>query len=423
MVDARRIRPSGPLSGTVAAPPSKSVANRALLLGALATGTSRVRGAGDADDVRIMTEGLQALGIGIQAVGDGDLQVDGCAGRIPARTANLSLGNAGTALRFLGAAAGLGAGTYRLDGDPRLRERPLGDLTEALRQLGMEVRSLGQDGFVPVELAGGPLQGGSARLQVGRSSQFLSGLLMAGPCTQRGLDLRLEGSPVSRPYVDLTLAWMEAFGGPPVEVRGDRIRVPGGSGYAPTDVRVEGDASAAAALFAAAAVTGGRVRVTGLDRNSKQPDLAFLTLLEEMGCQVQWAGDTAEVQGGPLRGIRADLSQSPDLAPSLAAVALFADGPTRIGGAPHLRWKESDRIGDLGRGLELLGGRVEEHEDGLTVGPAHLHGARVDPRRDHRLAMAFATVGLVVDGVEVEDPGCVGKSFPGFFAAIDSLRG
>jgi 3-phosphoshikimate 1-carboxyvinyltransferase len=413
---------SGPLRGEVRAPPSKSVTNRALLLAALARGDSILRRPLEADDTLFMAGALAKLGIAVESAPDGTLHVAGAGGGLPALKAELFLGNAGTAMRFLAAAVTLGSGTYLLDGEPRMRQRPLGDLVAALRQLGIRPEFPGRDGYPPVALSGGPLRGGRVTLRADRSSQFASALLMVAPCTAGGLDVRLEGSLVSAPYVDLTLGLMARFGGPTVESRPGGYRVPGGGGYRGTDLTIEGDASSAAALLSAAAVTGGKVTVTALPADSCQPDRRFAELLGEMGCRVTRRRDAVELQGKPLRGIRADVGSCPDVTPVLAAAALFADGPTRIAGAPHLRLKESDRISDLAAELGKLGARVDEHDDGLTVHPGPLHGARVDPHRDHRLAMAFAVVGLRVEGVEIENPGCVAKSFPDFFEVLDSLR-
>ncbi len=417
----RRMKPTGPLRGSVAAPPSKSVTHRALLLAGLAVGTSRLHHCLSSDDTRHMTTALRSLGIALQELPDGSLEVTGCAGRPPASEADLFLGNAGTAMRFLCAAATLGTGAHRLDGEPRMRERPLGDLVQALTSLGIRAEFPLQEGYPPVRVSGGPLRGGPVRLHAGRSSQFLSALLMVAPCTARGLEIALEGPAISRPYVDLTLELMNRFGGPAVEKTRDGYRVPGGSGYRSTVLEVEGDASSAAALFAAAAVSGGSVRVRGLPANSRQPDLHFVELLARMGCRVLREEDAVEVSGRALQGIHADLGHCPDLAPALAAVGLFAQGSTRIAGAPHLRLKESDRIGDLAGELRKLGAQVDEHADGLSIHPGPLRGARLDPHRDHRLAMAFAVVGTVVADVEIEDPACVSKSFPGFFEVLDSL--
>ena len=417
-----RIEPSGPLRGDIQVPGSKSVTNRALLLAALARGRSRLLGALDAEDTRHMTTALRGLGVEIRGDAPGEIVVSGTAGRIPAVRAELFLGNAGTAMRFLAAATSLGEGCYLLDGEPRMRQRPIGHLASTLQTLGASIAFRGKPGFPPLEVSGGPLAGGRALLQTDVSSQFTSALLMVGPCTGGGIRLELAGEAVSRPYVELTRELMTRFGGPQVSAAGGGLQVPGGAGYRGVELTIEADASSAAALFAAAAVTGGDVRVLRLRPDGHQPDLRFPELLEAMGCEVERQRDAIRVRGRRLRGLAADLAGCPDLAPALAAVALFAEGPTRVTGAAHLRFKESDRIGDLAAGLRKLGAGVEEHDDGFTVHPGPLSGAQLDPRGDHRLAMAYAVIGLQVPGVSLEDPRCVGKSFPGFFQALDSLR-
>lgn len=414
------IRPAGPLSGEVPAPASKSVTNRALLLAALSPGRSRLRGILLADDTRHMMGALERLGFALRREGQ-DVEVDGGGGSIPAPAAQLEVGNAGTAMRFLTAAAALGPGPYRLDGEPRMRQRPIGELAAALTALGAAVAFPGEEGFPPLEVRGGRLHGGTVSLPAARSSQFASALLMIAPCLPGGLELRLEGEIVSAPYLEITLDLMARFGGDAERLGADRFLVPGG-GYRGADLPIEGDASAAAALLAAAAVTGGRVRVSGLPLGSRQPDLRFAELLETMGCRVTRDPEGVTVEGRPRSGIDVDLREAPDLAPALAAVALFAGSPSRIRGAAHLRLKESNRIEDLARGLRRVGGRVREHEDGLSIEPRPLAGARLDPCRDHRLAMAFTVVGLRVPGVEILDPDCVAKSYPDFFDALERLR-
>ena len=415
--------PSGPLRGEVEAPPSKSSSHRALLLAALARGTSRLTRCLDAEDIELTRRALSQLGVSISQEAPAVLRVEGCAGKLPALTADLHLGNAGTALRFLTALAALGAGRTRLDGVPRLRRRPVGPLTDALERLGAQVAWEGEPGFAPLIVAGGPLQGGRTRLGTEASSQFASALLLVAPCLPRGIEIALEGPAVSRPYLDLTLDWMERFAGPPVARSASRLVIPGGVGYRAAEVEIEGDYSSAAFFFAGAAVTRGRVRISALPADSRQADVAFLAFLAAMGCVVEREAETVSVAGPRrLNGIDAEIGDCPDLAPALAAVALFADGPTSLRGAPHLRLKESDRIGDLAAGLRLLGARVEERTDGLTIHPGAPRPATLDPRGDHRLAMAFAIAGLCIDGVEILDPGCVAKSCPDFFRRIDALR-
>ncbi len=415
---------SGPVDATIRVPASKSLTNRALAAAALARGISILEDPLVADDTRLMAAALRDLGVAIEQR-DRAWSVIGSGGPVPAREARLYLGNAGTAMRFLTPIVAAGRGRFTLDGSERMRHRPMGDLLAALNALGVKARSAGAGGCPPVEIEAAGLPGGDVTLRGSVSSQFLSGLLLAAPLAAGDFRIRIEGPLVSRPYVDLTLDVMDRFGAAVEREGPDAFRVHGGSGYAACSYRVEGDASSACWWFAAAAVTGGVARVTGIPRTSKQGDLAFVRLLEEMGCRATWrsgdAGDVIEVQGGSLRGVDADLQQTPDTAPALAAVALFASTPTRIRGAAHLREKESDRIAGLALGLGALGARTEEHRDGLTIRPGPLHPAVLDPLDDHRLAMAFAVAGLGIGGVEILDPECVTKSYPGFFETLTAV--
>jgi 3-phosphoshikimate 1-carboxyvinyltransferase len=435
----RVIRPRGPVEGTVAAPPSKSVTQRALCAAALAPGRSLVRNALLADDSRHLVAALDAAGIGatVSPPADGapgpavpgvgvDVEVDGRGGRIPAPAASVMVGNAGTAMRFLTALLALGRGDYLIDGDERMRERPIEDLLVALRALGARAESMRGNGCPPVRVGGPGIPGGTARLAGGRSSQYLSAILLAAPAAASAVTVEIEGDLVSRPYVDLTLDVMRAFGaevetgppgGPP-----RRFTVPADRSYAAREYVVEGDYSSASYFFAAAAVTGGRVRVQGLDPRSRQGDAAFVGLLERMGCRADRAPGGVTIEGAAdLRGIEADCNTMPDIVPTLAVVALFAQGPTRITGVPHLRYKETDRIAALVGEIRRLGGRAEPAPDGLSIEPVPLRGARVETHGDHRMAMAFAVAGLRVPEVVIADPGVVSKSFPAFWDAFDSL--
>ena len=411
-----------PIDASVRVPPSKSLTNRALAAASLARGVSTIRNPLLADDTLLMAGALRDLGIRV-AQTPASWTVQGCAGRIPASEARLFLGNAGTAMRFLTPIVATGRGRFVLDGSDRMRARPIGDLLSALGAMGVAARSLERNGCPPVEVEAAGLRGGDVSVRGSVSSQFLSGLLLAAPCAEGDLRILLEGPLVSRPYVDLTIDVMRRFGAQVEEEPERSYRVRAG-GYSAAACEIEGDASSACWWFAAAAVTGGRVRVEGIPRDSKQGDLRFLDLLERMGCRVRWiaAGGTpaaaVEVEGGPLKGIEADLRDMPDAAPALGAVALFAAGPTRIWGAAHLRDKESDRIAGLAGGLAALGASVEEHRDGITIRPGAARGATVDPLGDHRLAMAFAVAALGIGEVTVLDPSCVTKSYPGFFEAL-----
>jgi 3-phosphoshikimate 1-carboxyvinyltransferase len=431
-----RISRSGPIDATIRVPSSKSLTNRALAAGALARGRSRLLRPLAADDTILMAGAIRALGAPV-AMTEGRWTIEGAAGPPRATEARLSLGNAGTAMRFLTPIVATGRGRFLLDGSERMRRRPIGDLIAALTALGVRARSIEGNGCPPVEVDANGLPGGEVTLRGSVSSQFLSGLLLAAPLAAGDLVIRIEGPLVSRPYVDLTLDVMKRFGAQVEEIERDAWRARAGGGYASCDYDVEGDASSACWWFAAAAVTGGRARVTGIPRASKQGDLRFLQILEEMGCGASWTTaasgpaphgalapeteEAIEVIGGPLRGVDVDLGDLPDAAPALGAVALFASGPTRIRGAAHLRDKESDRIAGLAAGLGRLGARTEEHRDGLTIHPGSRRPASLDPEDDHRLAMAFAVAGLGIGGVEILSPGCVTKSYPGFFEELASV--
>lgn len=415
------IEPSGPVEGTVKPPGSKSYTNRALLVAALARGTSTLTNVLDAEDTRYMAEALGRLGFRVEAdFAAGRAVLEGAGGEVPAAEADLYIGNAGTAMRFLTALVCLGRGRYRLDGTPRMRQRPIGDLLRALRALGADVRGEGAGGECPpVVVRASGLEGGEARLPGSVSSQFISALLMAAPYARRAVTIEVEGPLVSAAYVDMTLAVMAAFGVTVERPREGRFHIPAGRHYRGRSYQVEADASSATYFWAAAALTGGRVRVEGLDAGSLQGDARFVDVLEEMGCEVNRGRGFIEVAGGRLRGGRWDMGRMPDAVPTLAAVACFAEGPTRITGVAHLRHKETDRLRALAVELRRLGAGVTETEDGLLIEPAPLRGAAVETYDDHRMAMSLALVGLRVPGVRIKNPGCVAKSYPRFF---DDLR-
>ena len=427
---SRLIATSRPVNARLQAPASKSLTIRALAAAALAGGRSTLFEPLMAEDPLVMAAALRLLGISVTA-SDGvngsraSFVVEGCRGRIPAREARLDLGNAGTPLRLLAGLCTLGRGRFVLDGSERMRQRPAAHLVEALSSLGVAISAQGDGGFPPLVILADGFPGGRVRLRGSASSQYLSSLLMTAPCGAADLLIGVDGPLVSRPYVELTIGVMEQFG---VTVeRGEGSFLVRPAAYQPRDVVIEGDASSASYLFAAAAIAGGRVEVEGISAASRQGDLRFLDLLEAMGCGVT-RGDTLVVEGGAtLRGIDADLAQTPDIVPTLAAVALFAAGPTRIGKVAHLRLKESDRMETVASGARALGAGVTVGADGIVIAPPPsgrrgLHGGVIDPRGDHRIAMAFAVAGLAVEGVTILDPGCVGKSFPGFFDVLDAIR-
>ncbi len=417
------------VEGRVTAPPSKSVTQRAVIAAALAAGRSRLNNPLLADDSRNLIAALDAVGIPAEVAGPDAapvIEIDGRGGAIPATSATLLVGNAGTAMRFLTAVLAAGRGSYLIDGDARMRQRPIEDLLEALRSLGAAAETVHGDGCPPVRVGGPGLRGGTARLRASRSSQYLSAILLAAPAAASEVRVELDGELVSRPYVDLTIDVMSRFG---VEVRTDppgagarSFTVASGQSYRGRDFTIEGDYSSASYFFAAAAVCGGRVRVDGLDPGSRQADAGLLGLLERMGCRIVRGESFVMVDGtGGVQGIDADMRSMPDVAPTVAVVALFARSPTRISGVPHLRLKETDRIAALVAEIRRLGGEAIPAEDGLTIVPRVLRGARIETYRDHRMAMAFAVAGLRIPGTVILDPGCVSKSFPGFWEQFDRL--
>ncbi len=421
--DALLIHPMGPVEATVRPPGSKSITNRALVCAALAEGPSVLEGALDSEDTQVMYRALTALGITLDWDRDRcRIAVQGSGGTWPRRRVDLYVANSGTTMRFLAAMLATGPGHYRLDGTPRMRERPIGDLLQALRQLGAHVESDAHNDCPPVTVTGPGLQGGRATIRGTISSQFLSGLLMAAPYAQQRVDLQLEGTLVSQPYVRMTRQVMQAFG-VDIEDRGGQLfSVPAPQRYVGRSYAVEPDASAASYFWAAAAITGGRVTVAGLGSQALQGDVAFCDCLERMGCHVQRSDDQITVSGRPLHGIQVDMNSISDTVQTLAAVALFAHGSTTITGVAHIRHKETDRIGDLAHELRKLGAAVQEGPDGLTIEPGPLRGARISTYQDHRMAMSLALVGLRQQGVWIEDPGCTAKTYPRFFADLEALR-
>lgn len=422
MSDSLAMKPGGTVGGSIRPPGSKSITNRALVCAALAEGTSHLTGALESDDTRVMVEALGQLGISVDIDHARHIfTVAGCDGKVPATSANLFVGNSGTTVRFLAGMLALAEGRYRLDGTARMRERPIQDLADALNMLGGQVRCESQGGCPPLVIDARGLAGGLATVRGDTSSQFTSGLLMAGPYMRDGLDLSIGGELVSRPYVTMTGAVMSAFGVDVVELDGARFVVPPGK-YQGRTYDVEPDASAASYFFGAAAITGGEITVKGLSRRSLQGDVAFVDLLEQMGCQVAFAADGITLRGGRLRGIEVDMNPISDTMQTLAAVALFAEGPTTVTGVGHIRYKETDRIGAMATELRKLGATVEEFADGLRIIPGMLHGAELATYDDHRMAMSLALVGLRQPGVTILDPGCTSKTYPEFFEDLDRVR-
>ena len=410
----------GPLDVTVRPPGSKSITNRALLVAALASGTSRLAGALRSDDTVAMRRCLEALGVDISDDEDPWL-VEGVDGRLARPAVTLNAAASGTTARFVTAAATLADGPSTIDGTPRMRERPIGDLVAALRAMGADIATPLHEGYPPVQIEGGGIEGGEVTIDARRSSQFASAVLMVAPCAPRGLTLGfVDDVIVSKPYLGTTLEVMTAFGASAQFTGDSRVRVEPG-GYQSTDFAVEADASAAAYAFAAAAVAAGVVRVEGIPEGSTQADLGLLGVLAEMGCEVSRTEDIIEVRGpdrGELRGVDVDMTEMPDAVLALAVVTAFANRPSTIRGAGTLRIKETDRLAALEAELRRIGAGASAGPDLLTVEPAPLHGGLVSTYDDHRMAMAFTIAGLAVPGVVIDDPGCVTKTWPEFFAEV-----
>lgn len=426
MPSALAIEPSGPLDATLRVPGSKSLTNRALLVAALAKGESRLSGPLRSDDTDVMCEALRLLGADLDTSAD-PWRVRGTDGQLRSPGEPLYVGNSGTTARFLAAAATLARGPVEIDGDARMRERPISDLVDALRALGARIEIEGHAGCPPLRALGGGLPGGSARIDARHSSQYVSALLLTAPYAHKDLQLGfVDNEIVSRPYIELTLEVMRAFGAEARWSSPHEITVRAGRHYEARDYAVEPDASSAAYPFCAAAIAGGRVCVEGVPETSLQADFGLLALLERMGCEVLRSAGAVEVRGPGerLRGLGdVDMNDLPDAALAYAVVALFADAPTRITNVANLRIKETDRLAALETELRKLGARAEAGPDSLSIQPGPLHGATIDTYDDHRMAMAFSLAGLRVPGVVIRDPSCVSKTWPDYFDAFRLLCG
>ncbi len=414
--------------GTVRLPGSKSISNRVLLLAALADGVTVVRDLLQSDDTERMLEALRALGVNVESLGDNAYRVTGCGGdfsetrgaRFPVKEAKLFLGNAGTAFRPLTAALALSGGSYELSGVPRMHERPIGDLVEALRQLGADIRYLGNEGFPPLRLSPASLSGDTAQVRGDVSSQFLTGLLMALPLLDRTVKVEVVGELISKPYIEITLAMMARFGVNVVRDGWCAFTVAVGSRYvSPKEIYVEGDASSASYFLAAGAIGGGPVRMDGVGCDSVQGDVRFAEELQKMGARITMGPNWMEATGpasGKLKAIDLDCNHIPDAAMTLAVAALFADGTTTLRNIASWRVKETDRIAAMATELRKVGAVVEEGADYIRITPpAQVKHAAIDTYDDHRMAMCFSLAAFGGAGVRINDPKCVAKTFPEYF--------
>jgi 3-phosphoshikimate 1-carboxyvinyltransferase len=420
VAQALELAPAHAARGRIRLPGSKSISNRVLLLAALAAGETELLGLLDADDTRVMREALATLGVRFV-----DSRVKGCGGPFPVKAAQLFLGNAGTAFRPLTAALAVSGGEYRLSGVPRMHERPIGDLVDSLRAIGARIDYAGNDGFPPLLIRPGAIDlRKPVRVRGDVSSQFLTALLMALPLTGQHATLEVEGELISRPYVEITLNVMRRFG---IEVKRDGWRsfqVPAGRYASPGTIYVEGDASSASYFLAAGAIGGGPVRVEGVGRESIQGDVRFTEVLERMGAAIALGPDWIECSGrAPLRAIDADLNHIPDAAMTASVLALFADAPSTLRNIASWRVKETDRLAAMASELRKLGAEVAEGPDFLRIAPPRSlrRNAEIATYDDHRMAMSFSLVALGGVPVRIQDPQCVSKTFPGYFAAFASI--
>ncbi|MFO1385365.1 MAG: 3-phosphoshikimate 1-carboxyvinyltransferase [Chitinivorax sp.] len=421
------LAPIARVGGTVKLPGSKSISNRTLLLAALAEGNSEVRGLLDSDDTQRMLEALAQLGIQLDGSAEtGNFRVQGCGGKFPQKQADLFLGNAGTAFRPLTAALALSSGHYKLSGVPRMHERPIGDLVDALRQIGADISYLGQEGYPPLQISPAAIRaGGEISIRGNVSSQFLTALLMAIPLTKADTRINVVGELISKPYIEITLNLMRQFG---VEVSRDgwqSFQIAGGQHYrSPGVVHVEGDASSASYFLAAGAIGKGPVRVEGVGKNSIQGDVRFVETLQQMGAHITMGDSWIEVSGtGKLNALDVDLNHIPDAAMTIAVAALFADGTTTIRNVASWRVKETDRLSAMATELRKVGATVEEGADYLRITPPQqlLADAVIDTYDDHRIAMCFSLVALGGVPIRINDPKCVGKTFPDYFQVLQQI--
>lgn len=419
------LKPVKRIDGEVNLPGSKSLSNRALLIAALAEGTTTITNLLESDDTRHMLNALKALGVDYTLSEDGtECIVTGNGGPfITTEPLELFLGNAGTAMRPLAAALTLGEGEYVLTGEPRMKERPIGHLVDALRQAGANITYLENENYPPLKIIADGLAGGEVSIDGTVSSQFLTALLMAAPMAQNDMTITIKGELVSKPYIDITLDIMRIFG---VEVENEdyaRFQVKSGQRYRAVDsFMVEGDASSASYFLAAAAIKGGRVKVTGIGKKSVQGDVAFADVLAKMGANVKWGDDYIMVEKGELHAVDMDFNHIPDAAMTIATTALFAEGTTTLRNIYNWRVKETDRLHAMATELRKVGAEVEEGKDYLSVTPpAQLKHAAIDTYDDHRMAMCFSLLALDPVSVTINEPECTAKTFPTYFEVLESI--
>tara|TARA_R110002124_G_scaffold71845_2_gene192201 strand:- start:763 stop:2043 length:1281 start_codon:yes stop_codon:yes gene_type:complete len=420
-----RLNPINCINGEINIPGSKSISNRVLLLATLARGSTTLTNLLDSDDIRYMLASLKQLGIQYTLSEDKtECVVEGNEGPISSASAqSLFLGNAGTAMRPLCAALTLGQGEFTLTGEPRMEERPIGDLVDALRQLGADVTYLKNDGFPPLTINATGLNGGDVEIAGDLSSQFLTALLMVAPLTKDSVNIKIKGELVSKPYIDITIALMKQFGVEVINHQYQRFEIKAGQHYvSPGKVLVEGDASSASYFLAAGAIKGGEVKVTGVGRLSIQGDVKFADALAQMGADIEWGDDYIIARKSTLTAIEMDMNHIPDAAMTIATAALFATGTTKLTNIYNWRIKETDRLAAMATELRKVGAIVEEGHDYITITPpAELNTAAIDTYNDHRMAMCFSMMAFADCGITINDPDCTSKTFPDYFVQFTQL--
>ncbi|WP_022668560.1 3-phosphoshikimate 1-carboxyvinyltransferase [Desulfospira joergensenii] len=417
----KKIKPRSIKDQTIAVPGSKSLSHRMLICAALAKGSSKITNLLESEDITLTTRTLACMGADIREIRPNLKQVKGFDGRPGQWDDPIYLGNSGTSMRLLAGIAGLGRSEFILTGDRRMCERPMSELMEALEMIGITARSENDQGTPPVHILGGNRTGGHTRLDCSKSSQYLSSLLMIGPFLEKGLDIELTGPPVSSPYIDLTMDVMKQFNVTAERISPTRYRVPGGQGYEPGDYFVEPDLSNAGYFWAAGAITGKKIRVENVSKDSLQGDLHQVYILEKMGCTLFMEDNSVAVKGNGLKGVDVDMSKTPDAVPAIAVTAAFAGGKTRITNIGHLREKECDRIDAVVSQLLKMGIEAKQGDDWMEITGGTPKGAFIETFNDHRIAMAFSLPGLMVGEMEIENPSCVEKSFPGYWEIFDRL--
>lgn len=411
------ITPVKNLNAEVECPKSKGFTNRALVIAALANGTSELLNALISEDTLHMINGLRSFGAKITISGS-TLSVAGVAGKPKTPQGPVYAGDSGTTARFLTAVAALD-GKAVIDGDARMRKRPMKDLVDALKSMGCSIKT--SQGFLPLNINGGVLNGGKIVISGKTSSQFLTAILMVAPYSSRNTTIGISDELTSKPFADMTMLVMQAFGAEVLHVNHRIFKVKSGKGYAARRYQIEGDAANASYFFAAAAITSGKVRVTAINPSSLQGEIGFVELLQKMGCTVTKGSDWIEVTGGKLNGLQVDMNSMPDVVQTMAVVAAFARTPTTITNVANLRLKETDRIAALVTELKKIGAEAEELSDGLKITPKELRAASISTYNDHRMAMSFAVAGLAIPGLKIENPDCVSKTFPEFFSELGKM--